>query len=115
MREHHERPSRSTRYHDDCWLAWHAHVEHGDPMPCCSGSLVRVHLIPRQLLRRERLPQLDPRTYVYACGGPMGNAGHHGMLDGSRRLRIHYADLPIKVKEFAAEHGLGWWLEREYR
>lgn len=100
-------------YLDDCWLAEHGRMEHNDPMPSCSGSLVRVHLIPRQLLKRERLPQLDPRTYVYACGGPMGNGGHHGMLDG-RRLRVRFADLPVKVREFADEHGLTWWLRREY-
>lgn len=112
--DHRNHPQRSSRFLDDCWLAWHGHIEHGDPMPPCSGSLVRVHLIPRQLLKREHLPQLDPRTYVYACGGAMGNAGHHGMMDQSRSLRVGFADLPIKVKEFAEEHGLTWWLEREY-
>lgn len=107
---------RSSRYMDDCWLAWHAHMEHGDPVPPCQGPLVRVHLIPRQLLRREHLPQLDPRTYVYACGGITGGpGGHHGMLDqGNRRLRIRYEDLPPKLIEFAEEHNLVWWLEREY-
>lgn len=103
-----------TLVHPDCWLAHHGLMEHGDPMPPCDGSLVRVHLIPRQLLRREHLPQLDPRTYVYACGGLQGNTGHHGLFDSSRRLRVHFNDLPLKVIEFAQEHDLEWWLRREY-
>jgi hypothetical protein len=89
-------------------------MEGGDSMPPCDGSLVRVHLIPKQLLKREHLPKFDPRTYVYACGGPMGNGGHHGMLDQGRRLRIRFEDLPVKVVEFAEQHNLTWWLEREY-
>ena len=112
--EHEYRRPAVYPYHADCWLAWHGRMEHGDRMPPCQGSLVRVHLIPRQLLKRNHLPQLDPRTYVYACGGPQGNGGHHGLLDASRRLRVRYDDLPIKVKEFAAENGLEWWLERTY-
>lgn len=86
-------------------------------MPSCSGSLVRVHLIPRQVLKREHLPQLDPRTYVYACGGITGGpGGHHGMFDqGTRSLRVRYEDLPVKVHSFAEEHGLEWWLRRTYQ
>jgi hypothetical protein len=87
----------------------------------CDGRLIRAHLIPRQLLRREsgtRLRYLDvvndPRSYVMACGGPMGNAGHHGMLDASRTLRIPRGALPVGVEAFAEELGLGWWLDREY-
>lgn len=115
-RDHERHVQRSSRYLDDCWLAWHGVMEHGDPVPPCTGSLVRVHLIPRQVLKREHLPQLDPRTYVYACGGITGGpGGHHGMLDqGNRKLRIPRSALPIKVEEFALEHGIGWWLDREY-
>lgn len=110
----------------------------------CDGQLIRAHLVPRQLLKREfpygaslgehgwfalgrsqawyhgltvvRVDELvaDPRSWVPCCGGPMGNAGHHGMLDVSKRLRIARADLPAAVEEFAAELGLGWWLDREY-
>jgi len=115
--EHHRYryPHVRPAHHQDCWLAYHGHMENGDPMPPCDGSLVRVHLIPRQFLRRNHLPQLDPRTYVYACGGMTGGpGGHHGLFDSSRRLRVRFEDLPIKVREFAAEHGIEWWLEREY-
>lgn len=115
----------------------------------CDGALIRAHLVPRQLLRREfpegvamfdgewislrelrrRVDPLgvplyrtrslrelhdDERSWVPCCGGPMGPGGHHGMLDQSRKLRIARADLPVAVERFAAELGLGWWLDREY-
>lgn len=109
----------------------------------CSGALVRGHLIPRSLLKREyrygalledgkwrpmkrnedrydlkfrSLLELieDSRSYVPICGGPMGNGGHHGALDQSRRLRIPREYLPAAVEEFAEELGLLWWVEREY-
>lgn len=44
----------------------------------------------------------------------MGLSGHHGMLDVARKLRIPRDRLPDAVEEFAAEHGLTWWLERGY-
>lgn len=82
----------------------------------CDGRLVRCHLIPRQTIRREvsRSAVLDIRTWVWGCGGPMGVGGHHGMLDYSRTLRIPRNRLPAQVEEFAAEHGLTWWLDRTY-
>jgi hypothetical protein len=47
----------------------------------CDGRLVRVHLIPRQLLKRElnAAPkvQTDPRGWVWGCGGPKGLAMGH--------------------------------------
>jgi hypothetical protein len=110
----------------------------------CHGALIAAHLIPRQLLKREfpngavkdgdrwrpltrcedrydlkfrSLTALihDPRSFVPCCGGPMGNAGHHGALDVSKRLRIARADLPAGVEEYAAELGLTWYLERTYK
>jgi hypothetical protein len=90
----------------------------------CDGQLVKAHLIPRQLIKRElarglstrELAELcwDARVWVPMCGGPMGNAGHHGALDFARTLRIPRALLPVGVEEFALEHGLEWWLTREY-
>lgn len=109
----------------------------------CDGALIRAHLIPRQLLRREfphgvlfddgrwrkatryedryDLPHRsandladDERTWVPCCGGPQGNGGHHGQLDHSRTLRIIRQDLPTTVTDFAAEFSLMWWIEREY-
>lgn len=58
--------------------------------------------------------QWDERAWRWACGGPMGNAGHHGMLDTARTLRIPRHAIPAETEEFAVEHGLGWWLDREY-
>lgn len=86
----------------------------------CHGHLVRAHLIPRQVFRRE-LPSLraqeaieDPRSYVMACGGLQGVSGHHGMLDYSRTLRVPREALPPGLEDLAEELGLGWYLDREY-
>lgn len=109
----------------------------------CDGQLVRGHLIPRQLLKREfphgvvfdhgewrRLDALedvyhlphrtlrdlidDERSWVPMCGGPMGNGGHHGQLDQSRTLRIPREELPEGFMVFCEELGLGWYVLREY-
>ena len=44
----------------------------------------------------------------------MGNAGHHGMLDASRTLRVPRDRIPAGTEHLAAELGLTWWLDREY-
>ena len=81
---------------------------------------MRVHLIPRQRLRKELRPELvewaiaDRATWVWACGGPTGIGGHHGELDYSRKLRIPREALPPLTEGFALAFGLGWWLDREY-
>jgi hypothetical protein len=96
-----------------CYLAQHGVHESGS-MPPCDGQLIRAHLIPRQLLKREGLDHEDPRTWVLACGGPMGNAGHHGMLDQSRRIRLPRRAIPPLTEAFARAHDLTWFLDREY-
>jgi hypothetical protein len=103
-----------------CWLALNGHDERGRRLPPCDGDPVHAHLIKKQVLLRE-LPAEhsaaayeDPRIVVVACGGPMGNGGHHGMLDQSKHLRIPRGRLPLELEEFAREHGLTWWLDREY-
>ncbi len=82
----------------------------------CEGRLIRAHLLPRQLLKREGFQSYidDPRGWVPACGGAMGNSGHHGALDVARTLRIPRAALPTAVEEMAADLDLLWWLEREF-
>jgi hypothetical protein len=92
-----------------CWLA-------GLSDEPCDGRLVRVHLIPQQVIKREvrRSAALDPRTWVWACGGAVGVSGHHGMLDYARTLRVPRHRLPAALEDFAEETGLGWWLDREY-
>jgi len=97
-----------------CWLAQFS----DEP---CDGELVRVHLIPRQLIRREVRPKSlipmvvsDPRSWVWGCGGLMGNCGHHGMMDHSRTLRVPRDAIPAGTEMLAKELGLVWWLDREY-
>jgi hypothetical protein len=98
-----------------CFLAAHG-VHEGGLMPACDGRLVRCHLIPKQLLKREGHGALrrDERTWVLGCGGPMGNAGHHGMFDTPRMIRLPRAAIPPALEALAAELGLSWWLDREY-
>lgn len=98
----------------DCWLATHGVMERGQMGPC-DGQLFRVHLLPKALIKRtDPAKKWDRRGWVWACGGINGNAGHHGMLDHSRTLRVARAVLPPEVEELADELGLSWWLEREY-
>lgn len=92
-----------------CWIAEHVVL----PGPC-DGRLVKAHLIPKQMLKRERIDPWDSRVWVPMCGGPTGLGGHHGCLDHSRTIRIPRDALPVQLEVFAAEHGLTWWLEREY-
>jgi hypothetical protein len=102
-------------YTPGCWFAQNV-------IGCgpCDGRLVRCHLIPKQLLKREAASRHrvsganDERVWVWGCGGPMGNGGHHGQLDHSRTLRIHRDVLPPGLEEFAREWNLEWWLDREY-
>ena len=108
----------------------------------CDGPLIRAHLLPRQLLKREfphgvvldgdqwrrlgrgedrydlkyrTLQQLvdDPRSWVPMCGGPTGIGGHHGQFDGLR-LHVHRGQLPEPFVEFCDELGLGWYIDRQY-
>lgn len=76
----------------------------------CEGRMDRCHLIPQQLLRREKLGHEcpNPATWVPAC------RKHHKMLDESRKLRVPFHKLPVALMAFCAEHELSWWLEREY-
>jgi len=44
----------------------------------------------------------------------MGNAGHHGMFDYARTIRIPRAALPADVEKLAVDAGLMWYLDRIY-
>jgi hypothetical protein len=103
----------------ECWLARWGVYERG-PMPPCDGRLIRAHLVKRQVILREveavRAAEAisDPRSFVYACGGPMGNGGHHGMTDHSKTIRIPPEHLPNGFLDLMDELGLMWWVLREY-
>jgi hypothetical protein len=100
-----------------CWLARFSDTP-------CSGRLRMCHLIPKSVLLRE-LPAersagavWDSRVWVWGCGGlGYGDGGHHGLLDrpAVNELRIPRSALPAGLEEFAAEHGLTWFLDRTYR
>lgn len=108
-----------SQFNSFCFLAEHGVWEHG-PMPSCDGKLIRAHLLPRRLLLRELKPVAavaaidDPRSWVMACGGPIGCSGHHGAFDWSRRLRLPRMVVPAATEALAVELGLDWWLTREY-
>jgi hypothetical protein len=98
-----------------CWLAQFS--EHP-----CDGRLIRAHLIPKQRVKRElrgygpaKLAEVlwDTRCWIPACGGMMGNAGHHGAFD-QRQLYVPRWALPAGVEEYALEHGLVWSLDRDF-
>lgn len=90
----------------------------------CSGSLIRAHLVPKQLLKRSfphgkagRTTQElidDQRSWVPCCGGEQGNGGHHGQLDQARTLRIPVDELPAGFSEFMDELGMAWWVRKHY-
>jgi hypothetical protein len=71
-----------------------------------------VHLIPRQLIRREVSDRREvlwhPATWVWAC------RRHHGALDVERSIRLSLDDIPGVTHEFAHITGLDWYLTREY-
>lgn len=104
-----------------CFLATYGIHESGT-MPPCDGTLVRCHLLPRNLLERESTSRRfdaqraigDRRSWVMGCGGLHGNGGHHGMLDHSKRLVVPFDALPASLLRLAEELGLDWWLERTY-
>lgn len=79
----------------------------------CEGPLQRAHLVRAQVIAREVNAEFetlwDPRCWVPGC------ERHHRMLDHSRQIRIPRELLPAAVEEFAGEHGLTWWIDREYR
>lgn len=94
-----------------CWLAKWGRGP-------CYGRLVKAHLIPQQTLRKEiayLTPEItwDERAWVWACGGIMGNASHHGQFDAGKII-IPRQDLPIGLLEFAAEHGLMWYVDKHF-
>ena len=98
----------------ECWLAKFSDTP-------CKGGLIRAHLLPKQLIRREindreeaQMVINDPRSWVPSCGGLSGLAGHHGEFDTSGTIVLARKDLPPDLEELAAETGMMWWIEKKY-
>jgi hypothetical protein len=94
-----------------CWFAWTL----GAPAGACDGHLVKAHLVPKQAIKRERRDAnlWDQRAWVWACGGPTGLGGHHGMFDCGR-IAVPPEKLPPGLREYLAELGLEWMIERYF-
>lgn len=112
-------PSDASLYHNPhCWIAKHGVFE--GPATSCDGELVKCHLIPRMLLRKNRIIRQRPwqmwndALWVWACGGLSGSGGHHGAFDTARTIRIPRNEIPLLTEAFAQSLGLEWWLERTY-
>ena len=97
-----------------CYLAAYGYMENGAPMTACRGRLIRAHIIPKQVLKRYDGDPMDPRSWVWACGGIAGIGGHHGAFDSPKTLRLRRVALPSAVEDLAAELGIEWWLCREF-
>lgn len=98
-------PADPKRRNRRCWLA-------GRDGRSCDGRIDPAHLIPKQTLKRELRTKdrgviWDRRVIRPIC------RFHHGQLD-NRALRLVRAEIPQETEEFAAEHGIGWWLDRTY-
>lgn len=86
------------------------------PCAVCKALRVRLndhvdghHVIPAQTLRRHGLHDylVDKRNRLPVCRSH--HESHH-----SRVIPITRVMLPAAVFEFAAEVGLGWWLDKHY-
>jgi hypothetical protein len=99
-----------------CFFAVFGYMVDGSPVPPCDGQLVKCHLIPKATLRRNRLGShvWDSCVWVWGCGGPTGIAGHHGMFDHSRTLKLPRSAIPESTVLFAQQNHLVWFLDREY-
>lgn len=81
----------------------------------CSGQLRKVHLIPKQRLKRRGHDPWDERAWVWACGGPWpGLAGHHGEFDGYRLPRIPRERLPEPFLALLDELGVSLGSDRRF-
>lgn len=90
-----------------CWAR-----EHIQGIGPCEGPLERAHLLRAQVIRREVGDDFEtlwaPEVWRPFC------TRHHRALDHSRQIRIPRALIPEDTERWAADHGLTWWLDREY-
>lgn len=108
------RPKRSrpsdeqiaAKHSATCWLARFSDKP-------CSSWMELTHLIKKERLRFHGVPEdaiWDPRVLVEACDA------HHHQLDDAPfdRIELPREALPLELEEYAAEHGMTWWLDRTY-
>lgn len=106
----------------ECWLQRFAPDKRG-----CQGRIQACHLIPKQEIKRavhRKLTEDAPSARAYelrlaaivydARTAVPGCERDHHRLDTSRLLKIPRKYLPAVLEEFAKEHGLEAWLDREY-
>lgn len=100
-----------------CFLGALGVMDHPQAVkPPCEGRLVKCHLIKRTIIRQYvgKNHEWDDEVWRWGCGGIMGNAGHHGMLDHSRTLRLPRSAIPEETEQWAEAHNLVWFLDHEY-
>jgi len=72
------------------------------------GRMDAHHWIPQRTLKRELPPERFHAAVRDPRNGVLLGRYHHDMIEHAmRRLPV-----PAHVERFAAEYGLGWWLER---
>lgn len=87
--------------------------DHYEPAPRVKDWPEEAGIYMGRIPLREILR--DTRSWVWACGGPTGVAGHHGELDHGRTLRVPREGLPGALEEYVREYPLlAYWLDREY-
>jgi hypothetical protein len=74
---------------------------------CCARAVHRHHLIDAQVCKRHGASVTDLRNSALLCA--RCHMDHHAF---TRRLARPADDHPVHA--FAAEHNLGWWLDRFY-
>lgn len=105
-------------YPVECWVRPVLLARGGDvrgSLLPCDGILDGHHLVRKSTLTTELgLSKADGgavlndgRNGVFAC------RRHHDLIEGCA-VRLERGELPMVVDEFAAAHGLGWWLDRTY-
>ena len=97
------RASRHERAPD----TWTAGVRWMPCENCGARSAHAHHLIDKAVCRREGAPLWDLRNRMLLCMDC--HFAHHARTITLRLPAGH------PVHEFAAEHGLAWWVERRYQ
>lgn len=79
-----------------------------DALGSAPNAPARVEMMTLEAL------QADSRLWVWGCGGPMGQGGHHGEFDGYK-LKVPFEKLRPETITFVEELRLMAHLERDRR